>query len=198
MKEFISRFGVYIASLSAVAFAFSNPGPESIAGAIVAVLGYLALDVWWYQVGRVSPHDVELFTKFKTLFPSSYGFIVLIRDHDFGGDFQHGLLESLHEFYHDWDNEEHHFHDRQLNKALNEFRKEMIKLSREIGARTAPSRVNAEWQTARVGEGFNGGEDECHTRENAKVLNELATHCYELHQKLMKTGREVLRCQKVL
>lgn len=196
MKEFISRLVVYIGSLFAVAIAFSNPRPESIVGATVAVLGYLALDVWWYQVGKVSPHDIELFTKFKTLLPSTSAFIVLIRDHDFGGDFQHSLLDALHEFYHEWDNEEHHFNDPKLEKALDEFREKMSELAKEIGARTAPSRLNAKWQTARVGEGFNGGEDERHTRGNQKVLNELATQCYELHQKLMKTGRETLRYQK--
>jgi len=197
MKEFISRLVVYMGSLFAVAMAFKNPGAESIVAATFAVLVYLALDVWWFWTQRVTPHDKQLFEKFKAALPSESGHIkFLLHDHDFGDDFEQRLLNPLNEFLYKWDNEEHRFHDRKLDDALTEFQSALRAFSNEIGSRTAPSRVDATWQTSRVGDGYDGGPAEEKTRENRSVLNQLASDCYELHQNVMRFGRKVLRYQK--
>jgi hypothetical protein len=185
MKRFLTRLGAYFVSMGAVIAAIESPGFVSISGAAVAVLSYVALELW-FTTRKMTPHDQDLFTKFKTLFPSSSGYIILIQDHDFGGDFEHRMLDPLHDFIHEWQNEEHKFHDAELNAALDDFSEKMVNFSREIGSRTSPSRVDVKLQSAKVGEGYNGGGDERRTKKNAKVLNDLASQCYELHQAMMK------------
>lgn len=196
MKEFFSRLVIYMASLWAVAAAFHDSSPRSITTAVSAVCAYLALDIWWYRVRQITPHDLKLFASFREILPSHSPSVELLRDHDFGNDFSYEQLSPLNTVSREWDNEEHRFHDKALNQALLAFLSGLDDFLREVGQRTAPSLTNSAWQTSKVGAGYDGGQDEIASRKNATVLNELASSCHKQHQEVMKMGVKKLRLQK--
>lgn len=196
MKEFFSRLGVYIASLAGVAYAFQSPGVVSIVAAFCAVIGYLALDVWWYWVRKVTPHDLELFTRFREVLPSDCYAVERLRDFDFANDFEIKHFEPLKHFIRKWATPESQFHNAELNEVFQQFLGKLGVLRGEFGLRTAPNMDGSGLQTSRIGTGSDySSENELRSIENAKVLNDLAGDVFELHQKVMETGIKVLRYQ---
>lgn len=135
-----------------------------------------------------SSQDKSLYEKFLQKLPSN-GSIEFIKHHDFHNSFALNNLQELINFSNEWINAEHEF----MNQELEIIRKELLEKIQHFvydssmktyplgdGIQTIMNNVDEEWNLTQS------------TQGNIVLLNNYGDDIYDIHQKLVRTGRDLL------
>lgn len=140
------------------------------------------------EVAQVKPIDVELFKEFKKVIPSK-GSISFIDEQNMAGfSWPRDKLRQLDEFYYEWDDAEHEFLDNELEGLRAKLHNLIGDYLGQIATNTFPANdpkrqtVPPEWEL----------ENPKRFLEVVNKLHETAGAIVEIHQDLMRKGREKL------
>lgn len=105
----------------------------------VAAIGYFGDKFvgWIRRDVPADPHDIELYARYKTLFIAG-GVAEFYRQHDFLSSFPQARWSPLSQYVDTWDNVEHEFSDKQLQKAHRKVYGAALKLGSAIAKNTVP------------------------------------------------------------
>lgn len=132
--------------------------------------------------------DKSLYERFLLALPSN-GSMDFLKHHDFHNSFPLNDLRQIINFPQEWDNAECEF----MNNDLEEIRKELLEKIKHFvydssmktfpagdGIQTIMTYADEEWDLTE------------NTQKNIALLNQYGDDIYELHQKLIRKGRNVL------
>jgi len=145
---------------------------------------YLYQEFGIYSGGHT--HDQKLYEKFLEEFPSNGSSVRFLSEHDFGSSFLAEKLDDFHRFLDTWQNAEHEFKSKKLNKYLrnlirksNDFHEQYLQhvFADPGGVRTMDFK---DWEDR---------EEKLLARDR---LNKLGTEVYESHQEMVRQGRQLL------
>ncbi|MBT3058731.1 MAG: hypothetical protein KME44_07990 [Candidatus Thiodiazotropha sp. (ex Lucina pensylvanica)] len=135
---------------------------------------------------KIDNHDRELFKKFLDLLPSNSRSIKFLGEHDLGDSFPRKDLDQLSYFVNYWDNAEHEFH----NKLLEKKRTELITLTKNFLHNLSRSVFSV--RGGYLSMELRDMEDRLDKLETRDKLNEDATKIFNVHQQLIQLGNRRL------
>jgi hypothetical protein len=160
----------------------SNRVWEPKIGLVASLISFLAFEIK-EDLSKPNASDVKLFEEFLVTLPSD-GDIEYIKDYDMAGPIERDRLKQLNRFYYDWDNAEHEFIDRKLEKKRKQLFKSITLFFEAYGKYTFSTgdrfqRVPPEWQ---------GDHPQKH-REAVELLNDRAESIFILHQTFIRVAQ---------
>jgi len=173
-----------IALLAAFAWWGHQGGWEPAATSLSLLAAYLYQEFGIYSGGHT--HDQKLYEKFLEEFPSNGSSVRFLSEHDFGSSFLAEKLDDFHRSLDTWQNAEHEFKSKKLNKYLrnlirksNDFHEQYLQhvFADPGGVRTMDFK---DWEDR---------EEKLLARDR---LNKLGTEVYESHQEMVRQGRQLL------
>ena len=183
MKLLLAKIGNQIALLLAVAWLITNPSWEP--GILTTTLFFAWLGMEILPSRKLSDHDIELINELKEMLPSDGESMILLKEHDFGDEFQSASLRQLDKFMYAWHNAEHEFNNRQLEEqkdkllqACKNFRNKLAKHVSGLGHGYLSMHM----------EDFETRPKVLRAREE---INRLATDAFKEHQVLVRIGRHL-------
>lgn len=135
-----------------------------------------------------SEHDRALFDQFLQSFPSNGASARFLRDHDLGAPFRSSDLTQLDDFAETWNNAEHKFHSKELEK----LRVALLKATEEFRSKLAVS-VSGTGGPEFLSMGLRDWEDRPEVLAKRDELNALGSAVYKAHQALVESGNRILR-----
>jgi len=140
------------------------------------------------KLGNYLSEDKKLYKILLKELPSN-GSINFLRDHDFNYPFRLSELDQLVDFIYNWDNAEHEFIDKDIEKIKTNLFDEIKNYLEYSSMNTYP--LKAEFQTVKTDIDSEIELSET-TKENISQLNKYGDTIYNLHQELIRNGRESL------
>ena len=135
-----------------------------------------------------SHHDRVLFDRFLQSFPSNGASARFLRDHDIGAPFRSSDLTQLDDFAETWNNAEHKFHSKELDK----LRVALLKAAEEFRGELAVS-VSRAHGPGFLSMGLRDWEDRPEMLAKRDQLNALGSAVHKAHQALVESGNRILR-----
>lgn len=140
------------------------------------------------KIDNNSSPDKSLYEKFLQKLPSD-GSIEFIKHHDFNNSFALDDLEELIDFSNEWINAEYEF----INSDLEDIKKELLEKVQDFiydsSIKTFPLGGGIQTIMNNVDEELNLTQN---TQDNIVLLNNYGDDIFEIHQKLVRKGRNVL------
>jgi hypothetical protein len=174
------------ALLCSVVWAAKNPGWDTISISFALLATVIGLEIG-EEKKRLKNPDIILFDAFLQVLPSD-GNIDYVKQNDMAGPIDMNQLEQLRRFKYDWNNAEHEF----INKKLEKKRKELPELIEAFytfaGVNTWQvkgnvHRVPTEWQQTQP----------MRYDQVVNQLNSYANQIYTLHQELVRFAKKRLK-----
>jgi hypothetical protein len=185
--------------LATVAWFFWNPSGwvfqwEPVVVFLFSLGGFVAAEWSGQYAGRKSQHD-KLHPNDKQLFReflgslSSNGVIEFLRGHDFLMEFDIESVSPLRTFLREWDNANHEFQGKELEKLRKELYEAAADLSLKISKYTSPNQ--SRMQAVRSDKLKHIEEHEKRFENEAAILSEAADKVVRIHQDLVRKGRQL-------
>lgn len=185
--------------LATVAWFFWNPNGwvfqwEPIVVFLFSLGGFVAAEWTGQHSGEKSnheklhPNDKQLFREFLEGLPSN-GVIDFLRGHDFLMEFDLDSVSPLRKFLREWDNANHEFQDKELEKLRKELYEAAADFSGKISKYTSPN--ESRMQAVRSDKLKHIEEHEMRFEKEASILNEAADKVVSIHQNLVRKGRQL-------
>jgi hypothetical protein len=111
---------------------------------LVSLSAYIATDVFFSRKKKselTQIPDRQLFHQLSSLL-SENGMIHYLMDHDIASGFEPNITSPLQDFIHNWNDPQHTFHDRKLNKQLNQLLVNISEFLIEFAYKTYPDHRN--------------------------------------------------------
>jgi hypothetical protein len=181
MKLLLGKIGNQIALMLTLAWFARDPDWEQGILAVTFFFAWLGMEVF---PGRgLTEHDCKLFKAFTEVLPSDGPSLVFLKEHDLGGEFQSSCLDQIDEFLRTWQNAEHEFNNKKLEKQRKALIEVATKFRRELGNKVASA------GNGYLSLGLQDLETRPHVLRSQDELNKLATEVYKAHQELIRLGR---------
>jgi hypothetical protein len=135
---------------------------------------------------QINVSDIKLFHEFIKLLPSNSPTMQLLSNHDFKAPFQWENLASLEQYNLHWNNAEHNFVDKQLEKARNELYKLVSSFLPYLAGNVWHSDI-PNWIFYRVPSEWGHKQHDRYVEVTGK-LNKMASDIFIAHQSLIKIG----------
>jgi len=135
-----------------------------------------------------SSKDKDLYDRLLIELPSK-GSIDFLRNHDFHNPFHINKFDHLFNFIYEWDNAEHEFINKDIEKTKKTLLDEINQFLDYSGTKTYPLKVDFQTVMTNIDSEIELSEE---TKKNISKLNEYGSSIYNLHQKLIRKGRENL------
>lgn len=137
--------------------------------------------------------DRDLFKEFLSVFPSDSLSIELLRDHDFGNSYHENGTTQLDIFVNTWNTAEKEFLDAALETPKKELWSKCRKFVYELAC--GSHFIGSGPILTCIPNAYRGTDDwPQHVDDKLKMLNDLATECYELHRDFVLLSRRKLKC----
>jgi len=195
MNEIVKTLTIS-AMLATVAWFFWNPVGwvfqwEPVVVFLLSLSGFVATELQGARNLRLHsahPNDIELFKSFLDVLPNAT-FIEFLKQHDFLIEFKLSDIKPLSRFLLGWDNAAHEFQDESLELLRKELLDSAKKLDQAISKYTSPN--SSGWQAVRVDSHKGNSEHEERFRREAAIIDDASDKFIELHQKLVRKGRQL-------
>jgi len=135
-----------------------------------------------------SSKDKDLYKKLLIELPSS-GSIDFLRNHDFYNPFRINEYNQLLNFVYEWDNAEHEFINKDIEKTRKRLLGEINQFLDYSGTKTYPLKTDFQTVMTDIDSEIELSEE---TKKSISKLNEYGSSIYNLHQELIRKGRENL------
>ncbi|WP_300671538.1 hypothetical protein [Desulfoluna sp.] len=165
---------------------------EPIVAFIMSLAGFVTTEYQDYKSKKGDARnskDKELFERFCNLLPSNE-VMEFIRYHDFLTEFKREKIQPLSDFSYEWDNAEHKFLNKKIEKCRENFLSAVHEFKEHIAEYTCPN--NNGLQAVRVDSQKHDSVQEKRFRTEASIINKSANKLYDLHQQLISLGRSKL------
>ena len=138
--------------------------------------------------------DTALYEKFVNEFSSNSGAAIFLRDHDLGNSYEGAKTRELEDFYNNWNTAETTFLTTTLEKKKMELWMASKAFLNELASVSGVVNGNVKWFSV-IPEQYMGHFDyPDFVTKRVKKLNDMATHCHQVHQELIALCKEELKC----
>ena len=181
-----------------------SDSPDDIIGTILIVLGLLhniANRYFLYETAVTEQQELEalnevdrrLFKEFLSFFPSDSLSIELLKEHDFGNSYHKNGTTQLDIFVNTWNTAEKEFLDDTLETQKKELWSKCHKFVCELAC--GSHFISSGPMLTCIPDAYRGAYNwPQHVDDRLKMLNDLATECYELHRGFVLLSRRKLKC----
>jgi len=137
--------------------------------------------------------DKNLGELFLKEFPSNSESCIFLRDYDISDPFPSSSFDAIENFMNKWDNTEHIFFNRKLEKIRRNLVNKIKNFITELSLLIRPLPNNINFYTTELKYADIASDEVLLKEKNMiKNLNKIATKIYECHQKLTKEVRKLL------
>ena len=133
-------------------------------------------------------NDQDLFSKFLKDFPSNGASAKFLKEQDIGAPFRSSELEQIDAFANSWNNAEHKFQLRALERKRKSLLVAVEEFRRKLAVNMFPDNTSG-FLTMDLKD----LEDRPERLAKREELNKLASNVYEIHQGFITTANKVLR-----
>lgn len=162
--------------------------------AVVTLVAYLKMEGPTSRTAAaaspVAAHDQVLFSDFLAALPFEPTIRVL-READFGADYQAEWLQPLNRFVASWDDPNREFLDATLEAERLALYRAALALAMDFARETVPDDHNEGWRTVYPWR-ERGGPRPAHVLESARVLNEAARSFVPRYEHFVRLARQRL------
>lgn len=185
MKQAIIKVIALFLLLVFTAWMAREPGWETITAFIGSLLAYLSVE--FKLPSKSKEHDSILFALLLKELPTESNTMQLLAHHDFGGSFPFESINPLDVFIERWQDAEHEFIDKQLNKLRRQLVESIQQFLEKLNLNVYPDESGK-----RLSIGMRDFEDRPEMFALAKELNELSTNVFQVHQEPVRRARQKL------
>lgn len=136
--------------------------------------------------------DRQLIRRFSELLPSTSPAIRLVRDPNFGGTVRLDQLDPLKQLLEEWDDAEHSFRDRKVERARRRLMRDCREFIREVQRLMRPVGAASGWYGLAEPSELENYRANPELRAVVETLNTLASKVFRAHQELLKIGNDRL------
>jgi hypothetical protein len=144
------------------------------------------------SVDTISTVDKSLFKEFLEVFPSGSRSSELLHTHDFEHSFSLKSLDEIDKFVNEWNCPEKSFIDPKLETIRKELWVKCNEFSRLIADKSSPTCGGL--QSVVPDQHRNDWDRPKWINDDIKLVNNMASEVFTLHQTFIKSMREVLKC----
>lgn len=184
MRQLAIKALTLILLLICTAWLARDPGWDSLTGFLGTLIAYLGVEVKLSPRGK--EHDARLFAALLEELPSEGETIYFLANHDMGASFLQRRVEPLDQFVERWQDAEHEFADKQLDKLRLKLIESIEKFMNKLNVNVYT--CGSGWLSI----GMRDWDDRPEMFELRQELDELATEVFKVHQELVRKARRKL------
>lgn len=191
----IVRYLNLLALIATVAWVTATQTWESMAAMLLLFAGIVALDVQMVRANRRASGtaatisaDMSLYTAFITVLPSSGSISFIDTCNMAGYSFDWKRLRDLEVFYHEWNDAEHEFHNRELESLRKQLHELVVSYLDYLGMNSFPTEagfqtIPPEWEETQPDRFW----------QTVKTVHDYAGQIVARHQEFIRRARSILK-----
>lgn len=184
MHSMMVRLLNLLALLAAVAWLARMPGWEPLVTSIALFSAFIGQELW--SILKHVNNDKILFEKFLSDFPSNGRSALFLKEHDIGAPFNSDDLNEIDAFLSTWNNAEHEFKIKKLEKQRLKLVDSIQKFRADLSFNIFPG------SRGYLTMDLKDYEDREEKLEIRNRLNSLASQGYKNHQELVRLGKKLI------